>query len=49
MAGATSPFCVFYKLMGKWIWRKLQKIRWIFGEYVNAETFLLWYNNLYEG
>lgn len=25
MAGATSPFCVFYKLMGKWIWRKLQK------------------------
>ena len=46
--GNLAILCIL-QTDGKWIWRKLQKIRWIFGEYVNAETFLLWYNNLYEG
>lgn len=46
--GNLAILCIL-QTDGKMDMGKPQKNPWIFGEYVNAETFLLWYNNLYEG
>ena len=46
--GNLAILCIL-QTDGKMDMAKTPKIRWIFGEFVNAETFLLWYNNLYEG